>query len=150
MSTQTLADRVRIKMELLAEELHSIQQRHHDLPNPEWDWERDVFTFEDVRENPPEGWTALELRYLNFTDRFCLEENKSFGYQGMIEGMKMGFILVSAGPDGDYDLGKTELFRDGLISLKPSKAKQQLIEFTYDPTNGTISNGDIWLLQSIH
>ena len=36
------------------------------------------------------------------------------------------------------------MFRDGTISLNPSKAKQQLINYTYDPTNGTVSFGGIF------
>jgi hypothetical protein len=61
---------------------------------------------------------------------------------------KNSYLIVGAGPDGDYDIdGQWE-------SLDPSVPAnaQRLVggvnkngsAFTYDPTNGAVSNGDLW------
>ncbi len=52
-----------------------------------------------------------------------------------------GWILISAGPDGDYDLNPVQDY-DGSIA-QPSL---HLLTgaATFDPTNGMRSNGDIW------
>jgi hypothetical protein len=59
-----------------------------------------------------------------------------------------GWILISAGPDGDYDWTgewdkldprvKTQWER--LLAGTTAKGSA----FTYDPTNGIVSDGDIW------
>lgn len=49
-----------------------------------------------------------------------------------------GFILISPGPDGDWDLDPA--IYDPTIA-QPS---DDLLHFTWDPTNGTVSDGDIW------
>jgi hypothetical protein len=55
------------------------------------------------------------------------------------------WILYSAGPDSDYDienpvelLARTETGYDISYALFP---------YTYDPTNGTDSNGDVWRIK---
>jgi RNA polymerase sigma factor (sigma-70 family) len=49
-----------------------------------------------------------------------------------------GWILVSPGPDGRFDVDPN--------SYDPAKPQPQpwLVELSYDPTNGTVSKGDIW------
>ncbi|MFB3895274.1 MAG: type II secretion system protein [bacterium] len=46
--------------------------------------------------------------------------------------------LNSAGPD------QKNLFQFGTPVNVPATEDNQIIRYTYDPTNGTISNGDIW------
>jgi Tfp pilus assembly protein PilE len=50
-----------------------------------------------------------------------------------------GFILISAGPDGDYDINPYYDF----VTTFP-KVKEKLVNLAYDPTNGTYSNGDVF------
>lgn len=59
-----------------------------------------------------------------------------------------GWVLVSAGPDGDYDIaGEWDVYDPS----QPQPSARLLggtnrsgSAITYDPTNGTISDGDIW------
>lgn len=59
-----------------------------------------------------------------------------------------GWILVSTGPDGDYDLaGEWDVYDPS--QTQPSMqliagTNKKGFAFTYDPTNGTVSNGDMW------
>jgi Tfp pilus assembly protein PilE len=50
-----------------------------------------------------------------------------------------GWILLSAGPDGDYDIDPQKLYNSSVT--QPST---ELLSKAYDPTNGTISDGDIF------
>ncbi|MCX7000069.1 MAG: hypothetical protein NT106_07225 [Candidatus Sumerlaeota bacterium] len=50
-----------------------------------------------------------------------------------------GWILLSAGPDGDYDIDPQKLYNSSVP--QPST---ELLSKSYDPTNGTISDGDIF------
>ena len=54
---------------------------------------------------------------------------------------KNGWILVSPGPDKDYDIVPQQDYQDNFSmgAIPPG-----ILEKTYDPTNGTISNGDIY------
>jgi type II secretory pathway pseudopilin PulG len=60
----------------------------------------------------------------------------------------VGWILVSPGPDGDYDLlGEWDVYDPAIEQPSPrllGGANKKGDSFTYDPTNGTVSNGDIW------
>jgi len=62
-----------------------------------------------------------------------------------------GWILVSPGPDGHYDLpGEWNVYDPGVrqpsLRLLAGTNKKGAA-LTYDPTNGTISNGDIWRIK---
>ncbi len=50
-----------------------------------------------------------------------------------------GWILVSTGPDHDYDIDPQALYDSSI--LQPSPA---LLRKAYDPTNGIVSDGDIF------
>ena len=50
-----------------------------------------------------------------------------------------GWILLSAGPDGDYDIDPQKLYNSSVP--QPST---ELLSKSYDPTNGTVSDGDIF------
>lgn len=51
-----------------------------------------------------------------------------------------GWILFSAGPDGDYDLNPAKDYN----SSETQPSAHLKTHGTYDPTNGSQSNGDIW------
>jgi hypothetical protein len=59
-----------------------------------------------------------------------------------------GWILVSPGPDGDYDLlGEWSAYDPRVPQPSPrllTGNNKKGSAFTYDPTNGLTSNGDIW------
>jgi hypothetical protein len=59
-----------------------------------------------------------------------------------------GFILVSPGPDARYDLpGSYSVYNPGVSQpslLLLAGANPKGVAFTYDPTNGLVSSGDIW------
>ena len=50
-----------------------------------------------------------------------------------------GWILISAGRDGDYDI-VPERDYDGRVK-QPS---ERILLLSYDPTNGLESDGDLW------
>ncbi|NUP88654.1 MAG: hypothetical protein HUU25_02405 [Candidatus Sumerlaeia bacterium] len=50
-----------------------------------------------------------------------------------------GWILLSPGPDGDFDVNPRTVYKSELA--QPSA---ELLVLSYDPTNGTISDGDLW------
>jgi hypothetical protein len=50
-----------------------------------------------------------------------------------------GWILVSPGPDGDFDITPTLQY-----SSKTAQPSTDLVQRSYDPTNGTISGGDLF------
>lgn len=49
------------------------------------------------------------------------------------------WVMWSTGPDRDYDLPWEQLDAAAKENMAP------FMRFTYDPTNGTISSGDIWI-----
>jgi type II secretory pathway pseudopilin PulG len=57
-----------------------------------------------------------------------------------------GWIVWSAGPDGDYDLNPSNIKR--AYSSTESVPSSLLIRHTYDPINGTTSGGDIWKIRA--
>ena len=50
-----------------------------------------------------------------------------------------GWILSSPGPDGDFDIVLENAYNPSI-----SQPSRELIALAYDPTNGTISDGDIF------
>jgi hypothetical protein len=59
-----------------------------------------------------------------------------------------GWILVSTGPDGDYDIGDDLSVYDPRIGQLSNRllagTNKRGSAYTWDPTNGTVSDGDIW------
>ncbi len=52
-----------------------------------------------------------------------------------------GFILWSPGPDGEYAITAPETVYDSSV---PQRSALLLSGYTWDPTNGTVSPGDVW------
>ena len=66
-------------------------------------------------------------------DPFGLADNTTYSYWSYVDTVgTYGYVLLSPGPDGDYDAN----FRT---------ARKDFVPATYDPTNGAVSNGDIIL-----
>lgn len=68
-------------------------------------------------------------------DPFVEQPNQTFGYYAPPN----GWIVWSAGPDGIFDLDWTRY-----DPSKPQPQPEILARYTYDPTNGVVSPGDIW------
>jgi hypothetical protein len=50
-------------------------------------------------------------------------------------------MILTRGPDGDYDMDPAKMYNGSIT--QPSRDLLTSTA-TYDPTNGTLSNGDIW------
>jgi type II secretory pathway pseudopilin PulG len=74
-------------------------------------------------------------------DPFSPERGATYVYYATKPKDTDGWILVSPGPDRDYDISPPKVFDPS--TTQPSPA---LLRLTYDPTNGTMSNGDIWII----
>lgn len=75
-----------------------------------------------------------------FVDPFTFRNKGFYCYWRKPNGK--GFLLWSPGPDGDYDLTMDNVEREyeaAKIALGTNPS-----DLTYDPTNGAISNGDIY------
>lgn len=66
-------------------------------------------------------------------------KDKDRGFRYYTDGN--GWIVISVGPDGDYDFDPVKYYNSSII--QPSY-ELLCIAVTYDPTNGTISNGDVY------
>jgi hypothetical protein len=79
-----------------------------------------------------------------FPDPFQNEPDATFGYYS-VGGDGTGsptWLLFSPGPDEDWDMDWTQL-RPGGYDANYSV----FAPYTYDPTNGTYSGGDVWRLK---
>lgn len=73
------------------------------------------------------------------TETDLAERRAAFVYFPAGEGNEVAWIVVSAGPDGDYDIDPREVYDSS--AKRPSAV---LLTLTYDATNGTLSDGDLW------
>lgn len=83
-------------------------------------------------------------------DIFSYDENHWYSYYSINDNPKSekkkdkkrtgkkGWIIISAGPDRDYDVDAPKVYDIYSTATLPA-----LINLEYDPTNGTISNGDL-------
>ena len=65
------------------------------------------------------------------------EEGATFGFYSVKKDDKPGWVMFSPGPDQKYDLD-WKLYDPTVTQPSP-----ELLRYTYDPTNGTVSPGDI-------
>ena len=89
-------------------------------------------------EDPGAGSLTTPLAYIlrRPGDPFASPRGASYRYWHDVG----GFIIWSAGPDGEYAITDPgEVYSSG--EVQPSEA---LLLRTYDPTNGIFSPGDIW------
>ena len=74
-------------------------------------------------------------------DIFSTDENHWYSYYSIQvngEHKKHAWIIVSAGPDNDYDCDAPKVF-----DLSSTTTLHSLKDLHYDPTNGAISSGDL-------
>ncbi len=110
---------------------------------PMWEMRTDFATqrptFILPRTDRPVGSITTPIAYITSIPRdpFSAGREEWFSYYTSDN----AWILISAGPDKDYDIVPQEDFQQP----RDSKALWNIIvDKTYDPTNGTMSNGDIW------
>jgi hypothetical protein len=72
-----------------------------------------------------------------FPDSFA-EEGATFGFYSVKKDDKAGWVVFSPGPDQKYDLD-WKLYDPTVTQPSP-----ELLRYAYDPTNGTVSVGDIF------
>lgn len=85
------------------------------------------------------GMVAREGKASKVFDPFTFDLRFPFAY---FEDGK-GWILISPGPDRKYDIADPAAVYDGAIP-QPSAHLLAGGPWTYDPTNGTVSQGDVW------
>jgi hypothetical protein len=73
-------------------------------------------------------------------DPFAPENDMPFGYDFTAS----SWILISAGPDRVYDVIPSDILR-----ADQGSTITRLLHLTYDPTNGALSQGDIWHLSQL-
>lgn len=72
-----------------------------------------------------------------FPDVFAPDKGDTFAYYNPKPGTN-GWILISPGPDGKYDLDWT------LYDPTKPQPSAEILQYCYDPTNGTVSAGDVF------
>lgn len=72
-------------------------------------------------------------------DYFALIKGATFGYCSVAINGRAGWILISPGPDRDYDIDPARDYDPSVEQPSP-----RLLALAYDPTNGIVSNGDVW------
>ena len=89
----------------------------------------------------PGGWgrqgLTTPVAYLDSLTTDRLSPNQLFPFAYFTDGK--GWILFSPGLDGHYDINPAVDY-----ASSRTKASKSLLSHTYDPTNGSGSNGDIW------
>jgi hypothetical protein len=110
-------------------------------------WDETFFRIPTFRNNDGEFFHALTtpLAYITgyFADPFSYVKGASFAYYSVKKNDVWGWIVWSPGEDGEYDMdiGSAKAFYDPSIE-QPSM--DILTRYTYDPTNGTKSDGDVF------
>jgi hypothetical protein len=91
------------------------------------------------------GCLTTPVAYLTgfMPDPFCNKKGATYGYYAPKVDDKAGWILFGPGPDTKFDLD-WKVYDPALLSDDQIK---RLVPFTYDPTNGTVSVGDIWRIK---
>lgn len=88
--------------------------------------------------------TPISYISSHFTDPFSyLKEDRTFAYYA--EGA--AWILVSPGPDCRFDMTTDDMKRAVRSVSITTNTLAVLVDFTYDPSNGTDSRGDVWRIK---
>jgi len=88
-----------------------------------------------------EAYYPFSYILLSPGDNFYRPKTLGFAGPQYIVGEK-GFVFWMRGPDGIFTKELTQEFNDAVNGKEHS-----IIEYSYDPTNGTISQGDLWELR---
>jgi Tfp pilus assembly protein PilE len=101
-----------------------------------------VSSFQIRSPNGVPGGMTTPIAYLTRypRDPFAPDPGQTFGYHAApgTEKGKIGWIMFSRGPDGDFDMDW-----EAYDPHVPQPTAELLARFAYDPTNGTTSGGDI-------
>lgn len=92
----------------------------------------------DNSERAPNLMAPLPYLNRDYFDPFSKGGTMGYGYYSTQSDGEHGWILFSAGPDGKYDLDWTR------YNPASANVKRDLAPYTYDPSNGARSTGDIW------
>lgn len=108
------------------------QSEHKQLPN-----ELLVPSFRRANPHYLGGTLTTPVAYLPAypRDRFA-DAFQTFGYY---TDARTGWIIFSPGPDRKFDLG-WEVYDSSISQPSP----ELISRYTYDPSNGVFSDGDIW------
>ena len=146
--------RVRVDMRLITEALQKYFVDHNSYPpysteaghslRPRRPSEKPLPSFM-IRDSAYSGATlTTPVEYLTSSaltwfqiDVFLWPERVPFGYYST----RNGWILFSVGPDCDSDLDWTA------YDDKEPQPSSRLLRFAYDPTNGWVSDGDIFTVR---
>jgi len=96
-------------------------------------------TFMNYRPGLATLTTPVAYISTHFADPYGLERDEPFCYWAPKDG---GWILWSAGPDGQYDLTMDNIAQ--AYDVKKPAPNDYLLSLTYDPTNGPASGGDVY------
>jgi hypothetical protein len=105
--------------------------------------EKTLPTFEAVPPGDPRGLLSVLSTPSGYPqDPFSPSKAKKSTYAYWASARNAGCILVGRGPDGAFDFDLATIEKD----YDPARQDQPgLIALTYDPSNGLVSAGDIWL-----
>jgi len=96
---------------------------------------------------PIDPFTVKRIDPLRATpvDPSTATEGAPLGYFALPrrEGQPGWWLLWSVGPDGDHDISR-KMLRKNIQDGTDGTASFSLVDYTYNATNGTKSNGDIW------
>mgnify|MGYP001577115379 CR=1 FL=1 len=102
-------------------------------------------TFRIQRDGETFGSLTTPIAYLTayLPDRWAPVAGATFGYWTPPADHGEGWILWSPGPDGDYDLTIDNVAQ----AYDPGTTVTTFLlnQSTYDPSNGAVSSGDLWL-----
>ncbi|MDK2970688.1 MAG: Type secretion system protein [Candidatus Sumerlaeota bacterium] len=157
--TRSKVARTRSDMRSMATAIETYRVDHNDYPA----WSLDpALNARGSAEIPslrtwPEGTSSYEGLHMTVTSPIAYitslpedifaDEKVTFGYYAIPgdkdSGSRPAWLLFSPGPDGDFDIKWEMLKPGGLPANSP-----WLLPMTYDPTNGTVSDGDIWRINN--
>ncbi len=107
---------------------------------PDWEYKDytrfKVPTFKNTSLTTPIGYLKLMP-----TDPFTVDESYWYSYYSVNdeENNVYGFIIITPGPDMDYDIDPVKEY-----DPRDPESIKKLNNKKYDGTNGTISNGDLF------
>ncbi len=79
----------------------------------------------------------------HLVDPFSADEKEKRRPYSYYSGKTHGWIVISVGPDRDYDINPERDYH----GPKPSQPEESLLIKAYDPTNGITSSGDIFRIK---
>ena len=102
--------------------------------------ERNIWTFRISRGEGDAMSLTTPVAFMSSmpSDPFANYRGSSFGYYAN----DRGWIMWSCGPDSVYDIDPEKDYDADTTNPLPS-----LIMKTYDPTNGSVSRGDVWRIK---